>query len=403
MALEVIKQINEELSALKEELKTMKGSTEELKTLSDKIADLERKKEFYEPKIDKDEVIKAEKKAADLVLKAKILGRPVDSFEEYKEVAGVVEKAIKPSDINNWLDEAFSRKIIEKLELEPRVESLFNSITIPEGVSTLSIPQNSGGIKSYLIQPAQDAIESALTAGKVTFNLSKIKNLVIVSDEAANESVVSALMTYLQGQIAKSIAEGIDEAIVSGDPTGAVNDSPSATDVRSAFKGLRAYGKANVVDAGGGSITFAKILEARKSMGVYGVNPNDLVLLVNPDVYYQILGLSEVVTQDRFGNKAVIHTGSVAKIGGVDIVMTPYLPTNMNATGDDDSSTPGTKTGCLLLNTRYFTVAKRDTVAISKDTNIVNDTSLMSSRVYRDFKKVAVDDNVVSYLVNIAP
>jgi len=403
MALEVIKQINEELSALKEELKTMKGSTEELKTLSDKIADLERKKEFYEPKIDKDEVIKAEKKAADLVLKAKILGRPVDSFEEYKEVAGVVEKAIKPSDINNWLDERFSQSVIEKMELELKVEKLFGSITVPDGVNSLSLPQKTGTSTAYLIQPAEAAIESTITAGKVSFAPVKLKTLLSIADETKNEVVLNALLPLLQEDLAMSLARAGEDCVVNGDIAGSISGTTTPNSVTRAFDGLRKHGQANTVDNGGGAITLANILKAVASLGVYGTNPKDLVLIVNPAVYYQILGLSEVLTYDKFGSESTVRTGVVAKILGIDVVLSEYIPTNMNASGAVDESTPGTLTGALLVNVNGFKRAIRQAVEVENQRDISKDVVLYTARRYLDFKKVVIENNPISYIVNIAP
>ena len=402
MALEVIKNLEAEISALKEELKEAKGSVEELKALSDKIAELERKKEFYDAKPSEKELAKAEKKAADLVMKSILLEKDVTAFPEYKEVAGIVEKALKPADINAWLDERFSNEIVELMELELKVEKLFQSFTVPEGVESVSVPQKTGKTTAYLIAPDTDAIESTITAGKVTFKPVKLKTLVQVADETRNEAVVNAILQVVREDIAYSLAKGTEKAIVNGDTTGALNANPGANDVTMAFDGLRKYGDVHKVDNGGSDLTLANIRAARKAMGVYGVDPSELVLLVNPAVFYQLLNLSELQTIDKIGNDAVIKTGTVAMIDGIDIVLTEAIPTNLNASGVVDNTTPGTLTAAVLVNKRAFRVAKRQAVEAERDRNIARDVDVLVGRVYRDFKKVVIEDNPVVSIVNIA-
>jgi len=403
MALEVIKQLNEEIAALKEQLKNVEGSSEELKALADKVAELERKKDFMSGEKVSDRVIaEAEKKAADLKLKAAVLDRPVDSFAEYKEVASIVEKAIKPSDIAAWMDERFSNSIVELMELELKVERLFNSMTIPNGVEAVSIPQKTGRTTAYLIAPDTDAIESAVTAGKVTIKPVKLKTLVQIADETRNEAVVGAILDVIRQDIAHSLAKGTETAIVNGDTAGTLNGNPGANDVTMAFDGLRKYGDANKVDNGGGALTLANIRAARAKMGVFGVDPSELKLLVNPAVFYQLLQIPEVQTIDKIGNEAVIKTGTIAMVDGIDIVLTEVIPTNLNASGVVDTTTPGTLTAAVLVNTSGFLVGKRNAVEAERDRNIVRDVEILVGRRYVDFKKVVVEDTAAVTIVNVA-
>jgi len=403
MNLEAIKQLKEQVDTLKEEVKSAKSVTDTVKTIEQKLAELEgqRKKTFDIKEFGNDIKKDLSKKAANLALKAKLLGRDVSELDEYKSVVPMIEKAITPTDIAGWIAEQFSKEVIDLMEYDLRIEKLFGSVVVPEGVGSLSFPQKTARSKAYLIAPAQDAIESVIQGGKVTFKPVKLKTLVEVSDEAKNEAVVNALLNVVKEDIAYSLAIGVEDALVNGDPTGDINDNPPATDVKNAFNGLRKFGLDNSVDNGGGAITIGSIRTAVKQMGVFGVNPSECVLIVNPRVYAQLKNLPDLQTIDKIGNSAVLKTGTVGMIDGMQVIVTDFIPNNLDATGKVDNTTPGTKTAALVVNTKAFRVGKRNVVEFEQDRSIINDTNIYTGRVYRDFQKMYASVQPIAEIVNI--
>jgi len=128
MSLELIKNLKGEVEGLKKELEGAKGA-------ADKVAELE--KEFGVLKAEADrkvpvaekEVSTAElkEKAANMKLKSILTGRALHETPEYKELAGSIEKAIKPSDVPNWVEEAFANEILTKMELDLKCTSIICS------------------------------------------------------------------------------------------------------------------------------------------------------------------------------------------------------------------------------------------------------------------------------------
>lgn len=401
MGIEVIKSLKTELDALKSEVTEAKSVGETIKAIEARIDAMEneRKKSFEVGTVDERMVKKAKADAANLVLKAKLLGRDAQSFDEFKKLATLVEKAIKPADISSWLDEQFSKQVIDLMDYDLKIEKLFGMITVPAGVSQLSFPQKTARSKAYLITPAQDAVESAMTGGKVSFNPVKLKTLVTVSDEAKNEAIVGALLDVVKQDIAYSLAIGVEDALVNGDTTGDINDNPPATDVSNAFDGLRKYGLDNSVDNGGGAITISSIRTAVKQMGVFGSNPSECVLIVNPRVYAQLKNLTDLQTIDKIGNAAVLKTGTVAMLDGMQVVVTDFIPNDLDSTGNVSSS--GNQTAAIIVNTKAFKVGKRNLVEFEQDRNIVNDTMIYTGRVYRDFHKMYVPVTPIAEVINI--
>jgi len=407
MTIEKIKELETKVKELEVELAKSREDSE-ISRLQKEIeefkADMERKSLFAETKTTDREVQVAEKKAKDLVLKAKLLGRDLASFKEFKEIAGVIEKAIKPSDIADWMEESFAKEIFELMQLNLKVERLFDEVIVPKGVQKLSFPMKNGFSKAYLIQPATDAIESAFVAGKVTFDPVKIKTLVITADEAENEAVVSSLLQVVKEDIAYSLAQAGENAIVNGDTSGDLNNNPGANDVTMAFNGLRKYGYDSAkIDNGGTAITTDAIISARKALGVLGVNPQELALIVNAEVYNQLLKLPEVLTYDKFGNDLTIKTGTLAKIYGIDIIPTEFIPNTMDSDGKVDGDDNTNLTGAVLVNVKAFRKATRNVVEFEKFRNIQNDTNMYTGRRYLDFQKIVGNPVASAYIVNIDP
>jgi len=400
MGIEVISTLQKQVEELKKELDSTKTEAqkkvEELKKeFEDKWT--ERKTKFEEKSINDKEVAKAKEKAVDLHIKSKLLGRPVDSFAEFKEIAPIIEKAIKPSDIASWLAEEFSNKVMEELELDLKVEGLFQRFKMPENRSTFSIPAKTDKAKAYLIAPGEDAIESAINGAKISFATSRFKTLLAVTDQADQE-MVTAITQLVRQELVKSLARATEEALVMGDTS--ISD---VNDVKKAFDGLLKYAKdaGNKVDAGGNPVTASLIAQARRLLGVYGINLGDLAIVAPVNVAYQMLELPEVLTVDKYGAKATIMVGEIGKLFGMPIIVTEYIPDNLDANGDVDE-TSGDKTAVLLVNKAYFGVADRGNIGIETERKAVSSTTLYVGYRDIDFKKLCVNSTPVSAIVNVA-
>lgn len=395
MGIEVIKNLQDEIIAMKANFEAEKTENEKkLEDLQKEFASkLEtRKTSFEETKVDSKAVDKAVQKGVDLHLKSILTGRDVTSFAEYKDVAGIIEKAIVPSDVSAWLAEEFSSQMVEKLEAELMVEPIFGKITMPANRSEFSIPGRATDATAYLIAAGQDAISSAITAGKVTFRTNRFKTLVAVADQADNESIV-AIIDLVKQELVTSLARASEKAIIAGDTTTA-----DANDVRKAFDGIlkMAVGAGNTVD-GTGAISAANILAARKKLGVYGLNLSDVAIIAPVKIAYDMLGIDEVTTVDKYGANATILTGEIGKIYGMPIIASAYVPETLTAAGVEG----GALTTALVINKRFFAVADRGTVGIEQDRNITASTNIFVGYRDMDFKKLSLVATPVVAIVNL--
>ena len=399
MALDQIKNMASEIEALKSELAEAK---EELKGDIEASA-AERVKQFQaEKKLSDSEIADAKKALQAMYLKSVALEVPMNTMEGYEKAAAVIEKAVVPADVSAWAAEAFSNEVIEDLELELAVSNLFGKIEMPDGIQTFSIPARTADLTAYLIAPAADAVESAITAGKVSFTVSKFKTFTTIADET-NKEIVASVVDLSKKELVRGIARGYEDAVINGDTTFATANSP-----KKAFDGLRKIANANATDMGGAAVTIEKINETRKSMGSYGINPSRLAMIVNPNVFYQLLTVTDangnlvMLTADKMGNDATLRTGVVGRIFGIDVVVSEYIANNLETSGADDAGT-GATTEVLLINTEYFTRVTRGGFMVETDRNIVNSTNAMTGGMYASFGKLYTSGTPAAALVNVLP
>jgi len=246
-----------------------------------------------------------------------------------------------------------------------------------------------------------------MTAGKISFTAKKLKTLVTIADETANESIITAIMDVVRADMISTLAQASENTIVNGNTDitvagGSINGEITATDVKAAFDGLRKAGMSNTTDFGAGadSTLLAKFRAMRKSMGVYGVNVSDLALIVSPTIMYRMLNIPEVLTMDKIGTRATILNGQIASLDGIPVIVSEALTSTLLATGKEG----GALTGALLVNKRWFATATRGGGAaeVELDRNIINGTDIIVASRYLDFKKLFDAAVPVSYGINIA-
>jgi hypothetical protein len=56
-------------------------------------------------------------------------------------------------------------------------------------------------------------------------------------------------------------------------------------------------------------------------MGVWGMNPSDLVCFLSQAAYYSLLTDSDVTTVDKYGENAVIKSGELGKLYGISLIV----------------------------------------------------------------------------------
>ena len=390
MNLDVIKKINLELAAVKEELAAVKETRSKVVTVATSGDD----KEFVT-------------RAASFYLLKQITGKTdVASFGSLK--SELETRAIVPTDLDKWLAEQFTNDLIERMTLLGGIPTLFSAFTIPDSVQSLSVPQKTAALKAYLIAPAQDAIQSLIGSAKITFEAKRLVTLAISADQANDETVV-ATIELIKNDIAKALVNALENTIINGDTSTTANINGdtvqgSNNDQLKTFDGLRRITEdrnattPSTLDFGG-TVTLDKLVTLRAMMGKEGLKQSDLVYIMSPAVYFKLLAtgtLPEMLTVDKYGASATVLTGEVAKIHAIPVIVSEFVTETLGADGHQVDGTDGEKSVILLVNRTMFATASRGTARYEQDRNIISATNIFTGFRDVDFKELTKDLSIVS-------
>lgn len=295
--------------------------------------------------------------------------RQLKSYHALAQLGGELCKALNTDDNSDFVPDGFSAALVEEVRLQRRLPSLFESVTIPR--SPLKWPVEGGIGLPYLIgENTSDTGEkiptrNPSTAG-VTFDAKTIGVRVPFSHEFDEDSIVCA-EDFIRRQIANALTDGLETAILNGD-----TDSPhfdgvvtASNDVRRVFKGLRRLAQApstnTEYDVTTGTTAFAQgdIVEVRKQMGEYGIDPRELVLIVSGKTYYKMIGDStnfgDFQTLDKVGPQAINITGEVGAMYGIPVVVSAYAPETCSNAAVDAGT--GNDAVFVIANRRAYGLA----------------------------------------------
>lgn len=213
--------------------------------------------------------------------------------------------------------------------------------------------------------------------GKVTLTTGKLIGVADYSYEADEDSIV-AILPMLMDDMSSGAAYTFESAIINGDADGTHQDADYqaiAEHHAKVFDGLRKWTLAGAnlttkLDISTGGTSAANIAAMRKQMGKWGINPKDLLFVVGPKTYNNLLGLPETLTFDKVGNPdaARILSGVAGSIYGIKIIVSEAMREDVSASGFNTAG--GQLLGtCLLLNRPSFVVGVRRGFTVEVETN----------------------------------
>ena len=249
------------------------------------------------------------------------------------------------------------------------------------------------GITAFLTDEATDGTESSDNYTTMIYLVKTAMGVVSKSYEVVADSMIDLVAEVRAGLIA-AIAEAIENAVVNGDDSATHMDADVtlANDFRRAFKGIRklALGKASI-DAGGAALTedeWLKIIsDAQVAGGKYlnqlEVSKGNVVLIVPQSVYNQFRLFPSFRTKDKADGMATLFGAPVETVFDIPVIMTPYIPSAVDATGVVNADpAQNTKAMALLVNKNYFKYyTVRGSSLMESDKNIKNKTYLFTASI----------------------
>lgn len=269
-------------------------------------------------------------------------------------------KALDTADGSDFIPTQFSARLLDDVRLQLRVAALFPRLPLPR--SPFTTPIKGSRIVAYLVGEATTdgsaKIPTSDPLGRnITFTAIKFAVRTLFSDEFAEDSIVP-VMPWVRSELVQAMADAEEDACLNGDATDSTHihsDVTSANDRRKAYDGLlyhsgQSSGNA-AVDIS--TINTANLRSIRKKMGRFGASSNRLAWITSISGYIQMLGLTEVLTIDKFGPKATVVSGELAKFDGAPVIVSEFSRSDLNTSGVYDGATT-TDTNILLVHTPSF-------------------------------------------------
>jgi len=307
------------------------------------------------------------------VLLAKAMGRRI---EDTKFGHGLIEKAgVSPhlaSTTETW-EEEFSMRLESDIRERLIMEPMFRVIQM--NAPTMHIPVNPEAgygewiARTYPPLRSTDGASSGTAADHLitdtTLTAHKLVAKEYLGDEEEEDSILP-LMPIVRDAVMRRMSKAADRAILRGDSgvaTGGGDTYP--------FNGIAtvAGDASNIVTrsiGGGEKITVQSMADARRYLGVWGLNPAELVYVVSKDAYYDLLDDPDFRTIDVVGSQATILRGQIGTVNGSPVVVSGEFAAKAN-----------TVPAVVVMNPMNFIVGNLRTVRVETDRSVEDQKNIL--------------------------
>lgn len=287
-----------------------------------------------------------------------------------------------------WIPTGFSSQVLTSIELQLRVPALFTAMAMP--TNPWKMPVQSGMAVGYKI-PESTLDEnvkikaSTPSTSNDTMTAIKLAGRLLYSEEINEDSII-AVRDFSVNELSKAIARAHETSIVNGDDSTTHQDSnvTDPYDARTSYKGLRYFALNN---AGTTKKDFSNADPSDTLLGNvvllsdrYSVNPNDCAWIMGVNTYQKVRTLvTNILTIDKYGPRATVLSGEVAKYQGIPIIISEYLAANYNASGVYDGTTTN-RSLLLLVYKPGFYIGTRGGVTLNSAQDIETDQLILVAK-----------------------
>jgi HK97 family phage major capsid protein len=322
----------------------------------------------------------------------------------YQHMTGkAASDAMDLTDTANWVPTGWATEMRELIMLQLRVAALFQRFNMPNSPFELPlnltddygnyVPETTAIVDPYATTGTAAAQIQALSDSKKTFAARKLRARIMTSGELVEDAIV-AMLPLIRNQLVKILANTQEYAIINGQVSGGIDTgySAGAFDCREAWDGIRKIANARSAEVDFNSTwSTANMLALRKELGELGVETGQLAYIPSPIGYLNIIGIAEVLTVDKYGGGATILTGEQGQFAGVPIVISRWMPENLNASGVYDGVTV-TKTVVSLVRRDAFLIGDKRNVTVEQERIIQTDQYDLVAMQRMDFEAIWTAD-----------
>jgi len=340
----LLAEVEKRLAATEE---SHKGALEGLETaLREKAAEIEAitksRMTFSDSK--QDGMAYADKEKA--VMLAKMTGKALESTKLGRDLVqkygAHVPSATWELEVSLNLESEVRRRLV--------VAPIFRNIAMQTNVMTIPVNPEAG-TATWVTNADFGAVPATLGAAgpgaggnathalkEITLNAYKLATNEYTAYEEEEDALL-ALMPIIRDGMVRRVARAVDKAFLLGAGSGS-----------DPVKGLSVWATnttatGNTVAAG---MTVAKMRTLRQGLGAWGLDPQEVIYIVNTDVYYQLLEDTVFQTMNQVGTQATLLTGQIGQIGGSPVLVSA------------EYATPGTGVaGAVCVNPGNFIVGNQ--------------------------------------------
>ena len=256
-----------------------------------------------------------------------------------KELQGALEKALTATGSGTgdeyvptgmaaqlWADMFLTSKIVPTIGTIPMPTDPFD---IPLGWGQLTWRKGTQNTATTVSDPA--TAKATLTSTEQVAEVNWAYDL--------DEDSIIAVLPTMRADVARDAAEQMDRFVMNADATNAatgninLDDADPADDAYYLSGGQDGIRHLYLVDNTAQStdvnaaLTDAHMRAGLGRLGKYAADPDRLVLATDPETYVNgMLGLTNVVTVDKYGPQATVLTGELAKYSGAAVVISSAIP-----------------------------------------------------------------------------
>ena len=315
------------------------------------------------------------------LLQAKVLGAITKKGYETNFAKDVFEKAGVDftSTTSAGIDVIVSQQFENEMRQDMKVAPLFREIPVASGATVLPLAPDAGAA-TFSTAGVGDSTNQLSDAGDNNYTISQVilqAHRLIAGTYISNdtdEQIVLTVLPIVTSALARAHAVAIDKALLVG--SGAGNISKGLAGDNGADDGggyadavsnlVSAANTAGAIDASGTEeVTPADLLQMRKEMGKYGMDPSRVAYIVPNDVYYELIDASGFTDVSEVGNDlATKLIGQVGSVFGSPVIATNQLANNLASTG-----TPVT-TAAIAVNMDNYVIPRLRGVNIETEYSV---------------------------------
>ena len=367
----LMEDVQKELTARNADMEeTLAKYRKELEEKSDEIAKMRESKRVFADRAEKSDI----SKWGQDFLNAHMLGVmtrkgwDTDYARDIQEKAGINYTA-NAADI----DQEVASLIEKEIQNELKVAALFREIPVNGAATVLPI--------SVDVEPAvfatnatsgnlenRGASDATYKPKQVILNAYRLISSTFMDNEV-DEQVLINLMPMLIEGVARAHGRAVENAILNGNssaPSGLVD-----------FASEHVGGRRDISD--GDLVTATNLLNMRKEMGKYGLQPADVTYIVSSASYYDLLSDSAFQTLDEVGSDLAVRvTGTIGAVFGSPVVVSEEFPAD-NTAGN---------AAAYAVYTRNYVVPRLRGVTVEQDYEVMNQRRVIVATQSLGFEEI---------------